>query len=59
MKKILIASSILALLGASISVSVLAQPPAGDERPDGPPPRREGDPERGRRPPHPVMDALG
>lgn len=44
MKKFLLASVVLALLGVSVTVTVLAQPPGGD-RPDGPPPggdRRDG-----------------
>ena len=58
MKKILLASAAMALLGVTVTMNVLAQPPAGEGRPDGPPPRREGGPEDRPRPPHPVMDAL-
>ena len=58
MKKILLASAVMALLGVTVTMSVLAQPPVGEGRPDGPPPRGEGGPEDRPRPPHPVMDAL-
>ncbi len=57
MKKILLVASVMAMLGVSVSMSVLAQPPAGEGRPDGPP-RFEGGGPEGRRPPHPVMDVL-
>jgi hypothetical protein len=58
MKKILLASAVMALLGVTVTMNVLAQPPVGEGRPDGPPPRGEGRPEERPRPPHPVMDAL-
>ena len=58
MKKILLASAVMALLGVTVTMNVLAQPPAGEGRSDGPPPRGEGRPEDRPRPPHPVMDAL-
>ena len=59
MKKLLLASSILAVLAASVTMNAIAQPPEGD-RPDGPPPQRDGGPDGDgpHRPPHPVMDAL-
>ena len=58
MKKILLANAVMALLGVTVTMNVLAQPPVGEGRPDGPPPRREGGPDDRPRPPHPVMDAL-
>lgn len=59
MKKILLASAVLAVLAASVTVTALAQPPVGEPRPDGPPPRGEGGGPNGPpRPPHPVMDVL-
>ena len=58
MKKTLLASAVMALLGVTVTMNVLAQPPVGEGRPDGPPPRGEGGPEDRPRPPHPVMDAL-
>ena len=68
MKKFLLASSVLALLVASVTVSVLAQPPQderppGGDRPDGPPPegrRRDGEPGQPGRPPmpNPLVAAL-
>ncbi len=68
MKKFLLASAVLALLGASVTMSVMAQPPRedrppGGDRPDGPPPegqRRDGEPgEPGRPPmPNPLVAAL-
>lgn len=59
MKKILLASAILAAAATTVSLSVFAQTPA-EERPEGGPPRHEGGPgENGPpRPPHPIMDAL-
>jgi hypothetical protein len=59
MKKILLASAVLAVLAACVTVTALAQPPVGEPRPDGPPPRGErGGPDGPPRPPHPVMDVL-
>ncbi len=59
MKKILLASAVLALLGVSVTMNVLAQPPIGEGRPDGPPRGERGPGQDGpMRPPHPVMDAL-
>ncbi len=54
MKKFLLASTVLALLGVCVTMSVMAQPPRGD-RPDGPPPGGPGDrgPGREGRPPMP------
>jgi len=59
MKKILLASAILAAAATTVSLSVFAQPPAEERLEDGPP-RQEGGPgENGPpRPPHPIMDAL-
>lgn len=59
MKKLVLASAVLAVLAASVTMNLFAQPPAG-ERPDGPPPQREGrlDGDGPPRPPHPIMDAL-
>jgi len=42
MKKFLLASTVLALLGVSYTMSVMAQPPRGD-RPEGPPPGGPGE----------------
>ena len=68
MKKFLLASVVLALLGASVTMSVMAQPPReerppGGDRPEGPPPEgRRGDGEQGElgRPPmpNPLVAAL-
>lgn len=69
MKKFLLASTVLALLGVSVTMSVMAQPPRderppGDgDRPDGPPPEgRRGDrgPDEPGRPPmrNPLVAAL-
>lgn len=71
MKKFLLASAVLALLGVSATITVLAQPPQedrppGGDRPDGPPPeggrgeRGPGGPgEPGRPPmPNPLVAAL-
>jgi len=68
MKKFLLTSAVLALLGASVTMSVMAQPPRGErppggERPDGPPPegrRHDGEQgEHGRPPmPNPLVAAL-
>ena len=68
MKKFLLASAVLALLGVSATLTVLAQPPQeerpqGGERPDGPPPEGERGPggrgEPGRPPmPNPLVAAL-
>ena len=68
MKKFLLASAGLALLGVSATLTVLAQPPQeerpqGGERPDGPPPEGERGPggrgEPGRPPmPNPLVAAL-
>ena len=73
MKKFLLASTVLVLLGASVTMSVMAQPPRderppGGDRPEGPPPdgpppegrRREGEHgEPGRPPmPNPLVAAL-
>ncbi len=68
MKKFLLASAVLALLGASVTMSVMAQPPReerppGGDRPEGPPPegkRRDGEQgEAGRPPmPNPLVAAL-
>lgn len=58
MKKILLASAVMALLGVTVTMNALAQPPEGGGRPDSPPPRGERGPDDRPRPPHPVMDAL-
>ncbi len=71
MKKIVLASAVLALLGVSLTMSVMAQPPRGDqppgdrppggERPDGPPGERgDGPPGHEGRPPmvNPFVAAL-
>lgn len=68
MKKLLLASAVLALLGISATLSVLAQPPGGElpprgDHPDGPPPggrRGEGGPGEPGRPalPNPLVAAL-
>lgn len=69
MKKFLLASAVLALLGVSVTMTVMAQPPRderrpdGGDRPDGPPPegrRRERGPDEPGRPPmpNPLIAAL-
>ena len=67
MKKFLLASVVLALLGASVTMSVMAQPPReerppGGDRPEGPPEGRRRDGEQGEpgRPPmpNPLVAAL-
>ena len=68
MKKFLLASAVLALLGVSATMTVLAQPPQderppGGDRPDGPPPEgrrgERGPSEHGRPPlPNPLVAAL-
>ena len=68
MKKFLLASAVLALLGVSATMTVFAQPPQeerppGGDRPDGPPPEgrrgERGPDEPGRPPmPNPLVAAL-
>ena len=67
MKKFLLASAVLALLGVSVTMTVMAQPPEGErppggDGPDGPPedPRGERGPDEPGRPPmgNPFVAAL-